>query len=287
MDPITGATERVGWLSVNINANDIATFGVKPQFFSSCILLPEGSDVTEDLKKICGQIDRAAKKLEISVIGGHCEVTPGIDHPIVIGHMLGVARDGRYVTLGGAKRGDHLILTKGAGIEGTAILASEKREILLREFGEELVASAEAFYELISVVDDALLAFSIGGVSAMHDPTEGGVAGGIHEMADASRLGVKIFEEEIYIPPETEKICSFFHIDPLQLIGSGALLIAVNPDYSADVVSELESARIRAAVIGEFVRDQEKRIVIGRGGRTYSLVRPVSDHLWRALQEEP
>ncbi|HIE14619.1 TPA: hydrogenase [Candidatus Bathyarchaeota archaeon] len=284
MDPITGAIERIGWLAVNINANDIATFGVKPKFFSSCILLPETETASDDLEKICNQMDLAARRLEISIIGGHSEVTPGIEHSIVIGCALGIAKEGRYVTSGGAEAGDHLILTKGAGIEGTAILASEKKEKLMKKFGNKLVESAEKFYEMISVVDDALTAFNVGGVTAMHDPTEGGVAGGIHEIADASNLGVKIFEDKIHIAEETYKICSFFRIDPLQLIGSGALLIAVKPQYSNAVVDALHNKGIEASIIGQFLEEKEKRLMIKCDGETIELVRPVSDHLWKALK---
>jgi len=283
MDPITGAVERLGWLAVNINANDVATFGIKPRFFSSCILLPSGAE-SGVLREICDQIDSAAKKLGVAVIGGHSEVTPGLKHPIVVGYAFGVAEEGRYVTSGGAEAGDVIILTKGAGIEGTAILASERRERLSRELGEEVVKAAESFYERISVVEDALTAFKAGGVTAMHDPTEGGVAGGIHEIADASGLGFEVFEEKIPVAPETSMICSYFNVDPLQLIGSGALLISVKPEYAGKVLEALESRGIRASKIGRFLPDPEKRIIVRGDGRVAELVRPVSDHLWKALE---
>ena len=283
MDPITGAVERLGWLAVNINANDVATFGIKPRFFSSCILLPSGAE-SGVLREICDQIDSAAKRLGIAVIGGHSEVTPGLKHPIVVGYALGVAEDGRYVTAGGAEAGDVIILTKGAGIEGTAILASERRERLSRELGEEVVKAAESFYDRISVVEDALTAFKAGGVTAMHDPTEGGVAGGIHEIADASGLGFEVFEEKIPVAPETSMICSYFNVDPLQLIGSGALLISVKPEYAGKVLDALESRGIRASKIGRFLPDPEKRVLVRGDGRVAELVRPVSDHLWKALE---
>ena len=283
MDPITGAVERLGWLAVNINANDVATFGIKPRFFSSCILLPSGAE-SGVLREICDQIDSAAKRLGIAVIGGHSEVTPGLKHPIVVGYALGVAEDGRYVTSGGAEAGDVIILTKGAGIEGTAILASERRERLSRELGEEVVKAAESFYDRISVVEDALTAFKAGGVTAMHDPTEGGVAGGIHEIADASGLGFEVFEEKIPVAPETSMICSYFNVDPLQLIGSGALLISVKPEYAGKVLDALESRGIRASKIGRFLPDPEKRVLVRGDGRAAELVRPVSDHLWKALE---
>ena len=283
MDPITGASERIGWLAVHINANDVATFGVKPEFFSSCILLPENS--TDDaVEGIASQIDEAAKSLEIAVIGGHSEVTPDLDRPIIVGCAMGISDDGRYVTSGGSRPGDKLILTKGAGIEGTAILASEAHHQLAGRMDERLLRSALRFYDKISVVRDALLAFGVGGVSAMHDPTEGGIAGGIHEMADAANLGVKILKDKIPIAEETMIICGFFQIDPLQLIGSGALLISAAPQSADEILEELRRSNIQAAVIGEFLDDPGRRLIVDADGVERELVRPVSDHLWIALE---
>ncbi len=282
VDPITGAIKRIGWLAVNICANDVATFGVKPAFFSSCILLPENSN-ERALEEICRQIDEAARRLEIAVIGGHTEVTPELTHPIIVGYCVGVTKKGDYVTSGGAKAGDQLILTKTAGIEGTAILATEKYEKLKKAIDNKMLISAKSFFDKISVVDDALIAFKCGGVDAMHDPTEGGILGGIHEMADASRLGVKIYQEKIPIAKETLKICSFFEIDPLQLISSGALLIAARKGKSQEIVEKLRARGINASIIGEFVENQEIRILINRNGKELQLPKPKYDHLWIAL----
>ncbi len=282
MDPITGAIEHIGWLAVHINANDIATFGVKPTFFLSCILLPEKTN-KEIIKKISVQIDKAAKGLKIAIIGGHCEVTPGISAPLVVGCAFGITEKGKYVTAGGAKPGNKLILTKTAGVEGTAILATEREEFLKEKLDQKIVDSAKKFYEKISVVKDAITAFKTGGVNAMHDPTEGGLAGGIHEMADASNLGIKVFEEKIPVAKETLEICSFFGIDPLQLISSGALLIASEQSSAEKILENLRKQGIKARVIGEFLDSPRKRVLIRKNGKEINIVRPESDHLWKAL----
>jgi len=284
VDPITGAIERIGWLAVNINANDIATFGVEPAFFLSCILLPENAN-RGIVETISAQMDEAAKKLGIAIVGGHCEVTPGLTNPIVVGCAMGLTEKGNYVTAGGAKLGDRLILTKSAGIEGTAILAADREEQLKKALKPAMLRNAKKFYDNISVVKDAIAAFKTGAVHAMHDPTEGGLAGGVHEMADASNLGVKIYEEKIRIAPETARICDFFRIDPLQLIASGSLLIAAKRNSADKVVKVLEKNQIAAAVIGEFVSSPEKRFIVRKRGGLEELVRPVSDHLWLALEK--
>jgi hydrogenase maturation factor len=283
MDPITGAVERIGWLAVNVNANDIATFGVEPAFFLSCILLPENAD-RKTVETISVQMNRAATDLGIAIVGGHCEVTPGLKNPIVVGCMMGITEKGNYVTAQGAKAGDKIILTKSAGIEGTTILASEKEKQLKKVLSTRILSHAKERYKQISVVKDATTAFKTGGVHAMHDPTEGGIAGALHEMADASRLGFKILEEKIRIQPETSRICTFFGIDPLQLIASGSLLIAAGPNSTEKIVKALHRQEIPSAIIGEFLQSKEKRTMIHKDGRVEDLVRPVSDHLWRALE---
>jgi hydrogenase maturation factor len=284
VDPITGAIERIGWLAVNINANDIATFGVEPAFFLSCILLPENAN-RQIVETICVQMDKAAKELGMAIVGGHCEVTPGLTNPIVVGCAMGMTEKGNYVTAGGAKLGDKLVLTKNVGIEGTAILAADREEQLKKALKPTMLRNAKKFYDNISVVKDAVVAFKTGAVHAMHDPTEGGLAGGVHEMADASNLGVKIYEEKIRMAPETVWICDFFRIDPLQLIASGSLLIAAKRNSADKVVKVLEKNEIAAAIIGEFLSSPEERIIVRKRGGLEELVRPVSDHLWLALEK--
>jgi len=281
-DPITGAEEWLGWLAVHVSANDVATRGVQPRWFNSIILLPQNS-TTELIEKICTQMDKAARQLNVAITGGHCEITPGIDHPIVTGCAVGVAEDGKYVSSSGAKIDDRIILTKGTGIEGTAILASDRRLELLEVFDESFLKKAENFFEKISVVKDAITAFRIGGVSAMHDPTEGGVAGGLHELADAANVGFQVYEKEILIPEETRKICAHFEIDPLQLISSGSLLIVAEEEKTDEIISSLSRNGVHASIIGEVIEPALGRNLVTKAGEKTELVRPVSDHLWTAL----
>ena len=283
MDPITGAVERIGWLAVNVNANDIATFGVEPAFLFSCLMLPEGADKST-VETISAQMGNAASELGMAIVGGHCESTPKLVNPIVVGCVMGFTEKGHYVTSAGAKAGDKLILTKSAGIEGTAILASDRATELKKTLTRAELKTASDFYLRISVVKDALTAYRAGGVHAMHDPTEGGVAGGIHEMADAAGLGVKVLQEKIRVEPETAKICSHFKLDPLQLIGSGALLIAAEAEKADQIIVSLKQQRIQAAVIGEFGEDKNQRLLTQKNGEVQGLPRPASDHLWKALR---
>lgn len=284
MDPITGALETIGYLAVNVNANDIATFGCKPSFLVSCILLPEKAD-KKTAEIISSQMNEAAKDLGIAIVGGHCETTPGLAHPVVVGCMMGITEKGKYVTAGGAKAGDKLMLTKSAGIEGTAILASDREKQLRKSLSTQELTRAKSFYTWISVVKEAIIAFRTGAVHAMHDPTEGGIAGAIHEMADASELGVMVLEEKIRVQPETMKICKFYQIDPFQLIASGSLLIAAKPDSADKITRALAKEAIPTEIIGEFTPSPQDRRITRKNGKTESLERPTTDHLWQALAQ--
>ncbi|XHH07512.1 MAG: AIR synthase family protein [Candidatus Bathyarchaeia archaeon] len=284
MDPITGAVERIGQEAVNVNANDVATFGVPPAFLFSCIMLPEGSD-SKIVETISTQMGAAAKELGIAIVGGHCESTPGLNSPIVVCCIMGLTEKGKYVTAAGAKAGDKLILTKSAGIEGTAILATDREVQLSKVVNRKMLEYAKGFYNQISVVKDALTAYKAGGVHAMHDPTEGGILNGVHEMADAAGLGLTVFEEKIVVEPETAKICRYFEIDPLQLISSGALLIAAEPESAPQIIETLKEQRIYASVIGEFNANPEKRILETKIGSPKTLPRPLTDPLWSALSK--
>lgn len=282
MDPITGAVERVGWLAVNVNANDVATFGVEPAFLFSCLMLPEAEEKSI-VEIISSQMNAAACELGMAIVGGHAESTPGLTHPIVVGCAMGITQKGKYVTAADAQAGDALILTKSAGIEGTAILASDRAKALQKTLNVKELETAKGYFRQISVVKESLTACQSGGVHAMHDPTEGGVAGGIHEMADAADLGVRIMQEKIVVQPETAKICKHFKLDPMQLIGSGALLISAQKTKATEIIQSLKKQKIHAEVIGEFLPDKTQRVLVRKNGEESALPRPISDHLWRAL----
>jgi len=275
-DPITGATKRIGFYAVHVNANDVAVMGAEPRWFLTTVLLPESADEGL-LSQIIDEISREAKKLGVAVVGGHTEVTPGLDRPIVVGTMLGEAE--RLVRPDGAKPGDAIIMTKWTGIEGTAIIAEELRERLASVFGNEFLERASSLIEHLSVLPEARILRKV--ANAMHDPTEGGILNGIHEMADASGLGFRIYSERIPIREETRALCGFLNLNPLGLISSGVLLASVSWDYAKKTVEELLSHGITASIIGEFLAE-EKRIIVEKGEERPAW-RPESDELWKVV----
>ncbi len=284
-DPISGAVSRIGWLAVHVASNDVATTGTRPLWFLPCILLPDGTS-SKIIEDICAQMHRAAEILNIAIIGGHTEITLGIDRPIIIGFAIGVIDGCRYITSSGAKPQDDIILTKSAGLEGSAILATDREKEISSRFGKKFVKKVEGFFDNISILNEAVIALEIGGVTSMHDPTEGGIAGGVHEVADASKTGFMIFEERIRVEPETKKIARLFQIDPLQLISSGSLLITCNSQISNRIIEALQMKGIESSIIGEVLKDPKRRIIVRKDGFTEDLLYPESDALWIALERK-
>ncbi len=283
-DPITGAIENIGWHAVNVCANDIATRGVRPLWILIVLLLPEGTS-TRQLKKIMIQIDEAAKELGVAVVGGHSEVTPGIDRPIIVTTALGEAPKDKFVRTSGAQVGDTVIVTKGAAIEGTAILSHELESALTAKLGKDTVSRAKGFIKKISVVEEALTAVEVGGVQAMHDATEGGIAVGLQEIAWASNVGIVAYEKAIPVQKETSAICRTLKIDPLMTISSGALIIAVQPEKTEEIRKALENKGILAAVVGKVVNKEDGMNIVRKDGTKLDLSKPLKEQLWKALKK--
>ena len=251
-DPVTFAADRIGWYTVQVNANDIACLGATPKWFLATVLLPEGA-APELAEEIFRDITEACAELGVALVGGHTEITYGLTRPIVSGHMLGEAKKEDVVWPGGARPGDSLILTQGLAIEGTALLAREAASAL-RDGGLSGadVAAAASLLESpgISVVHAAQIACSVATVHAMHDPTEGGLATGLAELASAAEVGVEVDADAIHVLSETKAVCRALGLDPLGLLASGALLMAMAPDEVEVVQTALGNEGISSKVIG-------------------------------------
>jgi len=283
-DPITGALENVGWLAVNVCTNDIATRGIRPLWILIVMLLPENITTTQ-LRSITTQIDQAAEQLGVAVVGGHTEVTQGINRPIVMTTAIGETVNKGFVQTSGARVGDSVIVTKGAAIEGTGILAYEMAGLLEDRIGKEMVEKAKQFIKMTSVVKEALTAVEVGGVHAMHDATEGGIASGLQEIAWASNVGVVAYEERIPVHPETEAICKTLGIDPLKTISSGTLIISVEPEKAEKIVTALKRKGIRASIVGNVVEKKQNIYIVREDGTKLNLAKPIKEELWTAMKE--
>ncbi len=266
-DPITFATDEIGWYAVHVNANDVACTGAAPRWFMATLLLPEGRTSPALVDAIFDQIADACRELGIALVGGHTEITHGLDRPVVVGCLLGEVLPAKLVRPDGAQPGDALLLTKGIAVEGTAIIAREIVNGLNGLNGAFLERCGGFLHDPgISVVRDAAVATAAGKVHAMHDPTEGGLATGLREIAQASGVGLKVQEDAIPILPETQTLCARLGLDPLGVIASGALLLAVAPEDADAILSALEEASIAAARIGSVVEPERDVTLHGAAG---------------------
>jgi hydrogenase maturation factor len=267
-DPITFAAEKIGWYCVQVNANDLAVMGATPRWFLATLLLPEGT-TEEGVQEIFESLRRACRELGISLVGGHTEITGGLDRPIVCGHLLGEAEREALVRSDRARPGDRLLLTKAIPLEATSILARERREELLAG-GWSVVALDEAAAVLhdpgISIVREAQMAVSQRAATAMHDPTEGGLATGLRELAGASGGGLRVYRDRIPVDPRGAALCAAFGLDPLGAIASGSLLLAVPPERAPALLAAYAHEGIPCADIGEVVPADAGLIMVDAEG---------------------
>ncbi len=262
-DPITFVSDRIGWYVVNINANDIAAMGGTPRWFLVTILLPEKRTTTADIERIMKDLRSSCADLGVSLVGGHSEITHGLEHPILSGTMLGEAGKDELVKNGDIREGDLLFMTKAIAIEATSIMALAKREEVIGVFGESFYRRCARFLEDpgISVVRDATRARASARVSGMHDPTEGGILSGAYEMARGSGVGLRLELGRVPVYEETSRLCAHFGISPFSSIASGSLLIAA-PASEREALESAFAANHPLTLIGEFA---------GKGDRVYAV----------------
>jgi hydrogenase expression/formation protein HypE len=265
-DPITFASEDGAAHLVEVNANDVACMGATPRWLLVTALLPHGVTPADVLNQFA-ELRETCRHRSVELIGGHTEIVAGLARPILIGMMLGDASPNELLRPGQAKPGDVLLVTKGLAIEGTALLARELGDDLRELIGDESVGDAARLLNRpgISVVAEAEIARRSGKVTALHDPTEGGLASAVRELAMVSGAGVEIDAEAIPILAETRAVAEALGIDPLGMLASGSLLIAARADGVATIVRDVEAAGIPVSVIGRLTGDPEEASLISSG----------------------
>jgi hydrogenase expression/formation protein HypE len=266
-DPVTLTGERMGWYTVNVNANDVAVTGAEPRWFLCTVLLPRTGSDENLVEGLFDEIIDACLALGVAWCGGHTEVTSGLDRPILVGFMAGEAAKDGWLSPDRIRPGDEVLLTKGVAVEGTAIIAREHQARLKAGMDPLLLDRAKKFLldPGISVVPEARTIRRLCRPHAMHDPTEGGLATGLWEMARAANLGLRIDASAVPFFPETEAVCRILGLDPWGLIASGALLVALEPSDVPQVRSALAKEKIPCASIGRFLEPEEGMVVETRG----------------------
>jgi len=283
-DPITFVAEDIGAYTVFINANDIATMGGTPRWFLATVLLPGKNTTPELTERIFSQLSSACERIDVSLCGGHTEITVGIERPIVVGMMLGEVEKDDLITTSGAKEGDDIILTKAIAVEAVSIIARQKSEELADRFGKGFVDHCKRFAEEpgISVLKEASIARRSGNIHSMHDPTEGGLATGLYEIAKAAGVGIIVDEARIPVMDECKALCDYYKLHPLGLIASGSLLITLNSAESDIVMNNLIKNGITSSNIGKIVKRGEG-VKIKKGDDVKDLQRFERDEITKIL----
>jgi hydrogenase expression/formation protein HypE len=247
-DPITLTGKDVGAHAVAINANDVAVMGARPRWFLAVVLLPPGTSESE-IRELFEAMHIALTNLSISLVGGHTEITNAVTQPVVVGQMMGLREDGGFVPTGGLTPGDAVVQVGPAPIEGAAVLAAEAPAAIQRLPHNIRDAALEALHNPgISVVDAALKAAELGAI-AMHDPTEGGLSAGLHELAEASGLALSIDAGAILWFEPGCQICTALNLDPWGVLASGTLLAGFSFPATESACRELNAAGFSASVI--------------------------------------
>lgn len=283
-DPITGSDSNLGKLAVHVCVNDIASSGSVPIALLLTVLCPvdTSKEVIEDLLT---EANEEANSIGIEIIGGHTELTTAVNRIIVSATAIGKIAKNKLIRTGNAQNGDWIYLTKKAGLEGTAIIATDKYRELLDFLSGKEIEEAKKMMDQISVLPEGLIGQNVE-VSAMHDATEGGVMGAIHELCEASGQGCRIRREKILVHPVTEKICNFYNIDPLKLIASGSMVMAVSPERAGDLEKAFLDAKIEYSKVGIVTDSQQKMICYGEESVEMiceEILPPESDELYKVI----
>ena len=252
-DPVTFTTDRLGYYTVLINANDVASSGAVPRWLFTTLLFPVGSSATQ-IHQLMQDLQQVSREFGLSLCGGHTEITDVVNRPVVVGQLVGTVSRDRLIDKRQMAEGDQILLTKAVAVEGTSVIAREFPGALeaLGISEPEIERCRQFLFDPgISILKEAEIAVGTGSVSAMHDVTEGGVATALEELSAAGGHRFKVYIDQIPVFPETSKLCRLLDLSPLGLIGSGSLLIVCKPEGCEKLLSDLRRAGIQVTRVGE------------------------------------
>ena len=281
-DPITAAISEIGRLAIHITCNDIASNGVEPLGIMLAMMLPIGTTVGE-IETIMMQAQEVASSLGVEIIGGHTEITPAVNRPVIVSTAIGRTMAGGSQKAENMRPGDIILMTKQAGLEGTGIIASDFADQLSEVLTAEEIAEAKGYMNLVSVVKEGVAAGNMG-TAGMHDITEGGVLGAVWELSEISGVGVELEEDKIPVSEVTRKICDHFGINYLRLISSGCMMIIVHPDREEAVMEAIRNVGVDVTRIGRVMEQGAPRVLIGKDGVVREIDPPESDELYKVVK---
>jgi len=278
--------ERSGWFAVHILASDAATSGIRPGYITMDLNLPL-SITRESFDALWSVMHRECEKIGMAIVSGHTGRYEGCGYPMIGGAtVIGIGPKEGYVTPDMARKGDVVIITKGAAIEAAGLFAVTFPQRVADRYGAAAAREAEEIFWQMSVVEDALTAVEAGvrenGVTAMHDATECGVWGGLFEVARASGVGIAVDKDKIIVQDAVRNVCDLFGIDPYSSISEGTLIITCRPHVAKEVVRRLGDKGIPSTMVGEIVESRQGLRVFEKG-TAHELTHPKVDPFWAAF----
>ncbi|NCB41214.1 MAG: AIR synthase [Clostridia bacterium] len=280
-DPITAAISDIGRLAVHITCNDIASNGVEPLGIMLAVMLPIGT-TTCDIERIMQQAAEVSRELGVEIIGGHTEITPAVNRPVIVSTAIGRALAGESQRAEGMRAGDYIYMTKQAGLEGAGIIANDFQDELADVLTAEELAEAKAYLNNVSVLKEGIAAGKVG-TAGMHDITEGGVLGAVWELAEIADVGLRLIAQDIPVTETIRKIAVHFNIDFMRLISSGSMMIIVHPDKAKALESAVIGVGVSISKIGTVLPKEKGRTILFEDGKEEILDPPGSDELYKVI----
>ena len=262
-DPCIGVPkEWFGWLLVHYSASDVAVFGAQPKFCTINLLGPLGTR-KQIFKDVMKQACNAADELGISIVTGHTGTYEGLSALVATCTAYGFVSKDKLITPSGAKPDDYILCTKPVGLETLVNFVLVHKKLAGKLFGHKRASNFSEQVKMQTCVEEALLLAQTGGVTAMHDATEGGLVAALNEMADASQLGFLIDFAKLPITLETKKLANYFHLtltQTLSMSSTGTLLAAISSNEKDKIVKALFKRGFDAKIVGVF-SDGKKRLM--------------------------
>ena len=280
-DPITASVSDVGRLSIHISCNDIASNGIEPLGITLAVLLPVGT-TKEDVENIMAQAGEAAEAVGVEIIGGHTEVTPAVNQPVIVSTAFGRGLAGESAPATKMAPGDWILMTKIAGLEGTGIIAGDKEAELEDVLTPDEIQHAKDLLNDVSVVKEGVAAGKIG-TSGMHDVTEGGILGAIWEMCHLGGVGAEVWESKVPMDPVTLKIAEHYGINPLRLISSGCMMIMASDERKDAIMEAVESVGVQITCIGRIKTEEEGVYLMHANSMIEEITPPEADELYKVV----
>jgi hydrogenase maturation factor len=287
-DPCLGVPkEWFGWFLIHYAASDVAVFGAEPRFCTINLLGAPGTG-KETFKEVMEQACTTANDIGMTIITGHTGTYGGIPNLIGTCTAYGFIKREKIITPGGAQPGDYLVCTKPVGLETVVNFTLTNKTLAEKLFGPERRRRLAKQIRMQTCVEEALLMAKVGGVSAMHDATEGGLVAALNEIADASQVGFQLDYDRLPMPLELQKLATHFHLSQTEILSAsstGTLLAGVSQSRKDRVIDSLTNRGFDAKIVGVLTESEQR--LIKYAGKAMEFPRQASDPYAKILAETP